>query len=56
MTTWALTAVLFCAAQDKVTWGKIEFTKVGPLGAEYRDALKEADKKHLPVMIFFTCG
>ena len=56
MMTAALAAILSSAAQDKTTLGKIEFTKVGALGIEYKEALKEAEKKSLPVMIFFTCG
>lgn len=50
----SLTIALLFAAQDKTTWGKVEFTKVGALGAEYKETLKEAAKKSLPVMMFFT--
>jgi len=43
-----------CLLQEKTTWGKIEFIKVGAAGTEYKDALKEAEKKNQPVLIFFT--
>ncbi|MBI3097156.1 MAG: thioredoxin family protein [Planctomycetes bacterium] len=36
--------------------GKVDWTKVGRAGTEYKEALKDAKAKKTPIMIFFTCG
>lgn len=56
MTAFVPLCVLAYLYSEEVRWGRIEFTKVGPDGAEYRQALREAAKSRRRVMIFFTCG